>query len=58
MSDMLRNRGMYIESENKFGFQKFSLVWFLFSNGSYLKNDPRVLISREKCFLCLSIIPT
>ena len=40
MAAMLKNRKMYEESENKLGFWKFSFVWFLFSNGTYLKNDP------------------
>ena len=34
---------MHVESENKFGFLNFFFffVWLLFSNGSYLKNEPR-----------------
>ena len=45
----VENREMYVESENKFGFGKFSFVFFLFSNVSYLKNYPRTLNKAFKC---------
>ena len=44
MSAMLKYREIYVEPENKFDFSKFSFVWFVFSNNSYLKNDPRILV--------------